>query len=270
MTLASVFALRWLTVLAFSAALGGTVAFGAPAEPTQEPTIAAASDLNAALPEVAALFEKATGKRVKLTFGSSGNFAQQIQNGAPFEVFLSADEGYVQKLAAAGKTDGDGALYATGRIGLFQPKGSPIKADGELKDLAAAVKDGRLQKFAIANPEHAPYGRAAMEALQHAGLWDAIQPKLVLGENVSQATQFATSGSAQGGVIPLSLALTPQVQAAGTFELIPADWHKPLRQRAVVLKGSGETARAFYDFLQKPEARAVLKRFGFTLPGESR
>jgi molybdate transport system substrate-binding protein len=263
---ATVRSLRWLAALTvFGAALGGTVGFGAPAVTAKEPAIAAAADLNAALPEVAALFEKATGKRVKITFGSSENFAEQIQNGAPFEVFLSANEGYAQKLTAAGLTVGDGVLYASGRIGIFQPKGSPIKADGELKDLAAAVKDGRLKKFAIANPEHAPYGRAAMEALQHAGLWDAIQPKLILGENVvAQATE-----SAQGGIIPLSLALTPQVKNAGTFVLIPADWHKPVRQRAVVLKDAGETARAFYDFLQKPQARTVLKRHGFLLPGES-
>ncbi len=271
MRIATVRPLHWLAALTlFCAAFGGNVGLGASPVAVKEPTIAAAADLNAALPEVAALFERATGKRVKLTFGSSGNFAQQIQNGAPFEVFLSADEGYIQKLAAAGKTEGDGALYATGRIGLFLPKGSSIKGDGELRDLAVAVKDGRLLKFAIANPEHAPYGRAAMEALQHAGLWEAIQPKLVMGENVAQATQFATSGSAQGGIIPLSLALTQQVKDAGTFLLIPADWHKPLRQRAVVLKGAGDTGRAFYDFLQTPPARAVLKRYGFVLPGENR
>ena len=261
---------RVAAVAVLGAVLGASAGQGAPAAAGKEPTVAAAADLNAALPEVASLFEKATGRRVRLTFGSSGNFTQQIQNGAPFEVFLSADEGYVQRLAAAGLTDGDGALYATGRIGLFQPKGSSIKADGELKDLADAVQDGRLLRFAIANPEHAPYGRAAMEALQHAGLWEAIRPKLVMGENVAQATQFATSGSAQGGILPISLALTPQVEAAGTFVLIPADWHKPLRQRAVVLRGAGGTARAFYDFLQTPQARTVLKRYGFVLPGESR
>lgn len=238
------------------------------AQRTDEPPVAAASDLNAALPEVAALFTRATGKSVKLTFGSSGNFAQQIENGAPFEVYLSADEAYVQRLASAGKTVDDGQLYAIGRIGLFLPTASPITADDRLRDLNAAVRDGRLQKFAIANPEHAPYGRAAQEALTHAGLWETIRPKLVLGENVSQATQFATTGSAQGGIIPLSLALTPQVKAAGTFALISDDWHRPLRQRAVLIKGAGETARAFYEFLQGPQARDVLKRYGFALPGE--
>lgn len=249
----------------------GTALFGlgVPVLAADEPPIAAAADLNAALPEVAALFTKQTGKKVKLTFGSSGNFAQQILNGAPFEVYLSADEAYVAKLAAAGKTDGAGTLYATGRIGLFLAGASPIRADAELRDLRAAIKDGRLQKFAIANPEHAPYGRAAQEALTHAKLWKAINPKLVLGENVAQATQFATSGSAQGGIIPLSLALTPQVKAAGTFVLIPANWHKPLRQRAVVVRGADDTARAFYAFIQTPPARIILKRFGFVVPAKA-
>lgn len=249
---------------------GATVAAVAwrPALAEDAPPIAAASDLNATLPEVASLFRRATGKSVKLTFGSSGNFAQQIRNGAPFEVFLSADEGYVRMLAAAGKTEDDGALYAIGRIGLFQARGSGIRADSQLVDLAAGLRDGRLRKFAIANPEHAPYGRAAREALQHAGLWRTIEPRLVLGENVAQATQFATSGSAQGGIIPLSLALTPQVKAAGSFAIIAADWHRPLRQRAVVLKGAGATARAFYAFVQSPQARGVFRRHGFVLPGE--
>ncbi|RAK60632.1 molybdate ABC transporter substrate-binding protein [Phenylobacterium hankyongense] len=230
------------------------------------PAVAAASDLSAALPEVAGAFQKATGQTVKLTFGSSGNFTQQIQNGAPYEIFLSADESYVQTLQAAGRTQGPGELYAVGRIGLFLPKGSPLKPDATLKDLGAAARDGRLRKFAIANPDHAPYGRAAREALQAAGVWDAVQPKLVLGENVSQATQFATSGSAQGGVIPLSLAITPQVKAAGRFVPLPADRHQPLRQRMVLLTGAGPTAQAFYRFLQGPQARTILARYGFTLP----
>lgn len=257
--------LGWIGAVATAAAVSRR-----PALAEAPPPIAAAADLNAALPEVASLFRQATGKTVNLTFGSSGNFAQQIRNGAPFEVFLSADEGYVRTLAAAGRTEGDGALYAIGRIGLFQPRGSRIRADSRLADLAAALRDGRLRKFAIANPEHAPYGRAAREALQHARLWRAIAPKLVLGENVAQATQFATSGSAQGGIIPLSLALTPRVKAAGAFALIAADWHGPLRQRAVVLKGAGATARAFYDFLQGPPARGVFRRHGFVLPNEGR
>jgi molybdate transport system substrate-binding protein len=232
----------------------------------EAPAIAAASDLQAPLPEIAAAFQKKTGRSLKLTFGSSGNFTQQIENGAPFQVFLSADEAYVQRLQAAGRTVDGGSLYAEGRIGLFVPRGSPVRADAGLRGLATALRAGRVQRFAIANPEHAPYGRAAREALQRAGLWGSIAPKLVLGENVSQATQFATSGSAQGGIIPLSLALTPQVKAAGTFVLLPADWHRPLRQRAVLLKDSGPTAQAFYAFLQGREAKTILARYGFALP----
>lgn len=243
---------------------------GAPrlAHAEEPPIVAAAADLTAALPAVVRLYTEQSGQTVRLIFGSSGAFTQQIENGAPFQLFLCADEAYVQRLASEGKTEGEGALYATGRIGLFSPNGSKIRADAKLSDLGVAIRDGRLQKFAIANPEHAPYGRAAREVLQSLGLWDAIQPKLVLGENIAQATQFATSGATQGGMIPLSLALTPQVKVAGAFTLIDAARHKPLRQRAVLLKGASPTARAFFEFLQSPPARGVFKRYGFAPPGE--
>jgi molybdate transport system substrate-binding protein len=240
-----------------------------PARAATPPVIAAAADLNAVLPEIAALFAKAAGRQVDFAFGSSGNFAQQIEQGAPFEMFLSADEAYVTRLAAAGKTADAGTLYAVGRIGIFTPKGSTLSPDSALADLAAALADGRLKRFAIANPEHAPYGRAAREALQHARLWDTIKDRLVLGENVAQATQFAASGSAQGGIIPLSLARSPAITALGSFALLPDDWHAPLRQRMVVLKGAGDTARAFYEFMQQAPARALLMRHGFELPGET-
>mgnify|MGYP003386545943 CR=1 FL=1 len=230
------------------------------------PTIAAASDLSAALPEIAAAFRARTGKTVRLTFGSSGNFTQQILNGAPYEAFLSADEAYVETLNRAGRTEGAGDLYGIGRIGLFAPKGSPVKAGAGLAGLGLALRAGQVDKVAIANPQHAPYGRAAREALQKAGLWNGLQGKLILGENVSQATQFAINGGAQAGIIPLSLSLTPPVKAAGSFMLIAVDQHAPLRQRAVLIRGAGSTARAFYAFLQAREARAILIRHGFTVP----
>jgi molybdate transport system substrate-binding protein len=231
----------------------------------QGPPVAAASDLNAALPEIAALFAKRSGEPVRLTFGSSGTLAQQILNGAPFEIFLSADEGYITRVRDGGRAEGEGVLYAIGRIGVFVPARSSLKADSQLAGVAAALYSNRIGKFAIANPDHAPYGRAAREALSHARLWDAIRPHLVLGENVSQATQFAISGSASGGIIPLSLALTTPVRTAGSFVLIPESWHGALRQRAVLLKGAGRTARAFFEFLQSPDARAVFRRYGFSV-----
>lgn len=232
-------------------------------------SVAAAADLKFALGEVAEMFKTETGKEVKLTFGSSGNFARQLQQGAPFEVFLSADEGFVFQLADAGKTTDRGTLYAEGRIVLFAPKGSPLKPDAGLKDLRAALADGRIQHFAIANPEHAPYGRAAEQALKGQGLWDTIKPKLVLGENVSQAAQFASEGSAQGGIFAYSLALAPAFVGRGTFALIPSDWHAPLRQRMVLMKNAGETAQAFYRFVQSPQSRVVFRKYGFVLPGEA-
>jgi molybdate transport system substrate-binding protein len=162
------------------------------------PVVVAAADLQFALTEIADAFKKETKREVKLTFGSSGNFFRQIQQGAPFQMYLSADEKFAFDLADKGLTIDRGKLYAVGRIVIITPHGSPLKADGTLADLKAALADGRIKKFAIANPEHAPYGLRAEEALRHVGLWDALKDKLVLGENVSQAAQFATSGGAQG------------------------------------------------------------------------
>lgn len=231
-------------------------------------TIAAASDLKFALDEVLARHEAETGQKSRVTYGSSGNFFAQIGQGAPFELFLSADEEFVFKLADRGIAKDRGALYATGRIVLFAPNGSPLLADSQLIDLARAVTDGRLVKLAIANPEHAPYGRAAREALVSKGLWNAIEPKLVLGENVSQAAQFAVSGSTQGGIFALSLALSPAFARAGSYALIPQSLHQPLRQRMVLTTRAGPAAQAIYAYLQAPVARTILKKYGFELPGE--
>lgn len=229
-------------------------------------TVVAASDLKFVLEELVPLFEQASGHRVKLVLGSSGNLYAQIAQGAPFHVFMSADEGFVFKLADAGKTRDRGRLYALGRIGLLVPHGSPLQADGELKDLAAALRDGRLKRLAIANPEHAPYGMRAKEALQHAGLWADIQPRLVLGENISQAAQFATSGSAQGGIVAQSLALAPQVGKLGQFALIPESWHQPLTQRMVVLKDAPPAAQDFDAFMASAASVQSMRRYGFQLP----
>ncbi len=251
---------------ALLATLGLAAAAPLAAQTPPVPTLAAAADLKFAIEEVASRFEKETGHKLRLVFGSSGSFYSQILQGAPFQMFMSADEDFVFRLHDAGKTPDRGRLYAVGRIGIKVPAGSPLKADGELKDLAAALKDGRLQKFAIANPDHAPYGMRAREALQHAGLWEAIQPKLVYGENISQTAQFATSGSTQGGIIALSLALAPQVARLGDFALIPESWHQPLKQRMVLTKDAPPALRAFYDYLATPPAQDIMKRYGFEMP----
>lgn len=232
------------------------------------PLVAAAADLSFALTEIATDYQARTGRSVKLVFGSSGNFARQIEQGAPFALFLSADEAYVFRLAAAGHGEDRGQLYALGRLALLLPKDSPLRADAELQDLAAALRDGRLRKFAIANPEHAPYGQRAEEVLRRAGLWEALRGKLVLGENVAQAAQFATGGGAQGGLVALSLALAPPLAKSTTHVAIAAERHTPLRQRMLLLKGADAEARAFHAWLLQPAARATLARYGFTPPAE--
>lgn len=245
-------------------ALGLAASGMAQAQPV--PTIAAAADLKFALEEVARQFETETGQKIRLVFGSSGTFLAQLLQGAPFHLYMSADEAFVFKLADAGKTRDRGRLYAFGRIGIIVPHGSPLKADPELKDMAAALKDGRLQRFAIANPEHAPYGARAREALTALGLWDAIQPKLVFGENIAQTAQFATSGSTQGGIIALSLAMAPAVASLGRFALLPERLHQPLAQRMVLLKDAPAQIVAFYDYLSTVPAQAIMSRYGFTMP----
>ena len=240
------------------------------ANAAEVPIIAAAADLKFALVEVADHFKQDTGKEVKLTFGSSGNFTQQIAQGAPFEIFLSADENFVFQLADKNLTINRGVLYAIGRLVLFSPNGSSLKVDADLQDLKDSIQDSRLKHFAIANPEHAPYGRAAKAVLQHLGIWLTIEPKLVLGENASQAMQFAASGSSQGGIVPLSLSKAPAIAKLGSFALIPANWHaqEPLHQRMVLLKSASATAETFYNYLQKPAAREIFMRYGFVLPNE--
>ena len=218
--------------------------------------------------DIAARFRADTKRDVRLAFGSSGNFYRQIGQGAPFQIFMSADESFIFKLAQAGRTEDRGTLYATGRIVLFALHGSPLKVDAKMAGLKAALADGRIRRFAIANPEHAPYGRAAEQALRKLGLWEPLRPKLVLGENVSQAAQFASSGSAEGGVFAYSLALSPKVSKLGTYVLLSSDLHEPLRQRMALTKGAGEAARAFYRYLQQPPAREIFRRYGFVLPGE--
>jgi molybdate transport system substrate-binding protein len=259
-----------MILAAWGASLGlaATMLAAEGVEAAEPPVVAAAADLQFALAEAAQAFVAETGQEVRLAFGSSGNFARQIRQGGPYEMYLSADERYVLDLARDGFARDEGTLYALGRIVLVVPHGSPLRADGSLADLAAALDEGRVEKLAIANPEHAPYGKRAEEALRHKGLWDRIQPKLVLGENVSQAAQFALSGSAQGGIIAYSLALSPKISAQGSFELVPAEWHEPLRQRMALLKGAGSVAERFYAFVQEPAARRIMRRFGFVLPGE--
>ena len=259
-------ALLGLAAHAASASTGTATATGAK-DASSRALVAAASDLKFALDEILAAFRAETGIDVRVTYGSSGNFARQIEQGAPFELFLSADESYVERLAERGLTRDRGTPYAIGRIVLFVPRGSPLVPDPQLRGLAQRLADGSAVRIAIANPEHAPYGRAAEQALRRLGLWEAVAPRLVFGENVAQAAQFASSGNADGGIIAYSVALAPALRGLGAFVLLPESLHAPLRQRMVLIEGASPAAVRLYDHLRSPAARAVLVRYGFALPG---
>jgi len=249
-------------------AVGLALAAGAvlPVRAADPPVIAAAANLNFALPEIAAAFSKATGQRVRLAFGASGNLARQIAAGGPFQLFLAADEASVAYVAEKGRADGEGALYALGRLALYAPAGSAVEVDAELAGLAAAVRAGKVRRVAIANPEIAPYGRAAREVLQKKGLWEPLQGRLAFGESASHAAQFALTGAVEAALIPDSIVSAPAFRARGRAAALPAELHEPLRQRMVLVKGAGDTARAFYRFMSGPEARAILARHGFAIP----
>jgi molybdate transport system substrate-binding protein len=228
--------------------------------------VAAAADLTFAFKDVAARFKNQTGNSLKLTYGSSGNFFAQIQNGAPFDLFFSADVGYPQKLEAAGLTE-RGIIYdyASGKLVIWVPNASKL----DLSRGLSVLLDPGIRKIAVANPLHAPYGVAAVAALRHDGIYDKVKDKLVLGENISQTAQFVQSGNADVGLLALSLAVAPAMKTTGRYVEIPASDYPPLIQAGVVLKSSRnkELANQFLKFLKEPGTVALMAQYGFTLPG---
>jgi len=235
---------------------------GAVAAFAQEITVAAAADLQFAMQDITARFEKDAGKKVKVVYGSSGNFFQQIQNGAPFDLFFSANLDYAKKLEAAGLTE-PGTLYeyATGKIVLWVPSESKIDLSSGLRALAAPS----IRKISIANPEHAPYGQAAVAAMRKENIYEQVKGKLVMGENISQAASFVLSGSADAGIIALSLALAPNMKDKGRYVEVPAADYPPIEQGCALLKSSEkkDAARAFLEFMKTPAAADLLRAYGF-------
>ncbi len=234
-----------------------------------EVLVAAASDLGFAVKEIVTDFETTTGTQVRLSLGSSGTFEAQIMNGAPFDIFLSADSAYPEDLQKKGLVEPNTLfVYGIGRIVVWVPKNLPVDVE---KLGMRALLDRSVRKIAIANPEHAPYGRAAVSSLQHFGLYEGIKTKLVLGENISQAAQFIQSGAAQIGIIALSIALSDAMRTAGNYWQIPLDAYPRMDQAGVILKqarraGHLDAARAFTAVLRSPKGRAVLERYGFSQP----
>ena len=246
----------WVVVAALVVAASGSQAFEPP-----RLTVYAASDLAFTLKEVATHFEKTTGTNVVLVLGSTGNLAKQVEHGAPADVIFAANETFVDELVSRGAVIRETrAMYAQGRIVLAVPKGS-----GRPSGLRA-LREPKIRRVAIANPAHAPYGRAAEEALRATGIWDAVQPKLVYAENIRHALQFLQSGAVDAGILALSIAAVPEID----WTPIDPGLHKPLNQAVAVVRRSArpELALGFIQFVNGTQGRPIMKRYGFLLAGE--
>lgn len=260
--------LRQLAALAAAAAVAG--ACGGPPRPADRGRgtvrVAAAADLNVALAEIITRFAASHAVDVSASYGSSGTFFAQLMNGAPFDLYLSADVEYPRRLAERGLAQKDGVFtYAIGRIVVWTPFASRVDVQrGGLR----ALTESAARRIAIANPDHAPYGRAAVAALQSAGVYETVKPKLVYGENVAQAMQFAQSGAADAGIVALSLALAPNAKEDGRWVEIPPSEYPPIAQGGVVMQAAidGAAAQAFRDYLTGSDGRAILQQYGFAPP----
>jgi molybdate transport system substrate-binding protein len=223
--------------------------------------VAAAADLALAFGDIEAELEKKTGKKVEISFGSTGLLAKQIAEGAPFDVFAAANVAFVDDVVKAGACDGSTkALYARGRIVVWAKDPNALP-----KDLSG-LSDPRYAKIAIANPEHAPYGRAAQQALTKSGIWETVKPRMVHGENVQQTQVYARTGNADVAIVALSLALSSE----GGYLLVPSELHEPLDQALVICRhAKSNEAHAFVDYVGSAEGRTVMRKYGFLLPGEA-
>lgn len=230
-------------------------------------TIAAAADLKFAMDEITAGFKKShSGAEVQVVYGSSGKFRTQIQQGAPYDIYFSADIAYPRDLAKQGLAGSEVKPYAFGRIVIWSNSMNAAKMT------LANLTDPQITRIAIANPKHAPYGKRAEEALKASGLWDKVQPKLVFGENIAHTAQFVQTGNAQIGIIALSLALNPELAQKGGYYLIPEKLHQPLEQGYVLTKAGADKALAkrFSEYMTSNETRAIMTKYGFVLPGDGR
>jgi molybdate transport system substrate-binding protein len=223
-------------------------------------TVAAASDLTPAFEELGRMFEASQKTKVVFVFGSTGMLTRQIENGAPFDLFAAANVSYIDQLQQKGLIVPDTKrIYARGQITLWTPSNSTVKIE-TISDLARP----EVTRIAIANPDHAPYGQAAREALQSAGIWDTVKPRLVYGDNVRQTLQYAETGNVEVAIVALSLSM----QSKGHWVLIPEELHKPLDQGMAVIKSTKheQAARAFNEFVNGPQGREILRKYGFSFP----
>lgn len=242
-----------------------------------KPVIAVAASVAAAAQSIAQRFEARTGIELRLSFGASGNLSRQIRRGAPFELFISADESYPRALIDAGLSEGEGATYASGQLALMITARSgvalPLAADShrnredflEPVKIAQVLNDSRIQRLAMANPRHAPYGRAARESLQFLGLWPALASKAIMGESVAQSARFAATDAVQAALLPLGTILHSGL-ASEPYLIVPSTWHAPLRHQMLLLKGASAQARRLFTYLLSDEAQNIFIDHGFVVP----
>ncbi len=248
---------RIFIFLAVSFALTGSVF-------AQVATIAVAANMKDAFAEIAAEF-KSTGKpEMRVVYGSSGNFAAQIMNGAPFSLFIAADEQFPLELFKNGKTVDDGSVYAIGKLVIITKTSSGIYLSDSKSDIAKAI--GKANKVAIAKPEIAPYGRAAVQYLKAEGLWDLAKDKLVYADNIGSATTYVASGAADLGFTAFSLAKSPELLRQTSYVAVDTKMYEPIKQRMVLIKGAPQEAQDLYRFMQGPKAKSILQKYGYSTP----
>ena len=229
------------------------------------PRIAVASNMSHAMTDIASAFQRDTGIRVELSFGSSGNFSRQIIQGAPYNLFLSADAKYVDLLIENGLKPLADIAYARGRIVLFIPHGSALSDSSDLQASIAKLSQGKFNRLVIANPGHAPYGVAALQALRNAGIPEIDKKRLLLAENAAQATQIALSGNVDAGIIPASFTHLTGLRESGMFFIIPESWHQPLQQRLVLLEGATNMEKQFFNYMQNQSSQLIIKKYGYNI-----
>ena len=233
---------------------------------SEQPLVAVASGMQFAIKEMVKQFYRDSGIEVRLTLGSSGNLYRQIVNNAPFELFISAAKSFTEKLESTPFAIDKSVVIAKGRLAIFTSKDSSLKPDAQLEGLKHALEKGQVNKFAIANPVHAPYGQRAKQALISSGVWPDIKDKLVIGESVAQAAQFALSGGAEGGIIAQSLAISEPIAKQGQSVLLPESWHEPIWHSMILLKKSDQATQDFFDYIQSDKGQLILANYGFGAP----
>ena len=238
-----------------------------PARTAEAPVIAVAANMTYAMTELIEQFQAQTGGRIRVSYGSSGNFTRQLLQGAPYELFLSADKKYAEQLKRKTDIIETDCVYVLGRIAFFTPNDSSLSQNTELSAIIHALQFGQYRRMVIANPEHAPYGIAARQALQQAGIWAVQRKRLLLADNAAQAAQFSIAGGIDAGIIPYSLAAVPALAGQGRFFLVPESWHKPIEQHLLLMRRAGETAKGFYQYLLSEKSEIILEKYAYSIPG---